>query len=280
MNKLSLEETGTRTARTSVTPEEAGLAFFRAAYDAFEAASRSVGGVAERYYRIARCPIRLRFAGPALMPYITPAFEHLASERCAKASLTVCFFDTSSTRTRMPPAPWPADAYGPRGEIKGYNSGRIHTLYQRGVDALHMLDVQTQTAIYWVRRPEVIPYWESGFPMRTILHWWTLKRPCLSLHAGAVGEPSGGVLIAGRSGSGKSTTTLACLHSDLSYAGDDFVLATLEPSPFVHSLSSSAKLEPENLPRFPELRSAICNFDHLDKEKALVFLNTYRPRKL
>src|SRR2546428_5037983 len=102
MNKLSLEETGTRTARTSVTPEEAGLAFFRAAYDAFEAASRSVGGAAKRHYRIPRCPIRSRFPRPALLPYIPPAFEPLASERRAKPSLTVRFFDTSPTRPSMP----------------------------------------------------------------------------------------------------------------------------------------------------------------------------------
>ena len=36
-----------------------------------------------------------------------------------------------------------------------------------------------------------------------------------------------GVLIAGKSGSGKSTSTLACLTSGLLYAGDDYVLVDI-----------------------------------------------------
>ena len=60
-------------------------------------------------------------------------------------------------------------------------------------------------------------------------------------------------LIAGKSGSGKSTTTLACLTSGLLYAGDDYVLADIAGEPYVHSLYSTAKLVPDNCDRFPQL---------------------------
>src|SRR5207247_9010559 len=42
----------------------------------------------------------------------------------------------------------------------------------------------------------------------------------------------------------------------MAYAGDDYVGAGGEPEPYVHSLYSSAKIEPHHLDRFPQLREA------------------------
>ena len=90
---------------------------------------------------------------------------------------------------------------------------------------------------------------------------------------------SGGVLIAGKSGSGKSTTTLACLTSGLLYAGDDYVLADVAAEPYVHSLYSTAKLVPDNCDRFPQLRPLVSNPDKLDEQKALIYLREALSRQ-
>ena len=62
------------------------------------------------------------------------------------------------------------------------------------------------------------------------------------------------MLLVGKGGSGKSTVALSSLGSELLYAGDDYVAVTLEPTPRVQSLYSSAKLEPHHVREFlPDL---------------------------
>jgi hypothetical protein len=252
--------------------------FFDAACEAFEKAA--AGRLIERRYCMGGQVVLFRFAGPAMVPLMTPAIEHLAAPSFAAPDLTVQVFDNRSTGGKMPPAPWARECHGRRGLIEGYNDGRFFTVYEVGIDILHMFDAKRNTAIYWVRDYQWIPYWETSFPIRSILHWWLRGRPLQLVHAGAVGTASGGVLIAGKSGSGKSTTTLSCFASDLLYAGDDYVLTDLSGEPYVHALYSTAKLEPDNVHRFPHMRPLISNPDNLDKEKALIFLDQHFPQKL
>lgn len=254
--------------------------FFDELYRSFRLACEACGGERLFAYRVAGWPILLRFAGPALLQRVIPAIEHLACPASPEAALQVCLFDSTTTGTPAPAPGWPPDAYGARGAISGFNTERFHTVYDPGVDILHMLDRERNLAVYWSPSPARIPWWESTFPMRTILHWWMRDRPLQPLHAGAVGLPDGGVLIAGPSGSGKSTTTLACLHSPLLYAGDDYVVGSIDDPPWVYSLYGTAKLEADNLQRFPELGPLVSNPDRLDKQKAVIYLGRHFPEKL
>ena len=258
--------------------EELGLEFVRDAHRAFTNAART-HGLTERRFRIAGRTLALQFAGHALVPLITPAFQHLETGSAAPVDLTVHLFDSESTGVPMPPPPWPSTAYGAKGEIAGFNHRGLRALYQPGIDILHLLDVAGATAIYWTPTYRRIPYWESSFPLRTILHWWLQPTPFQPLHAGAVGLPAGGVLIAGVSGSGKSTTTLACLDSALLYAGDDYVVVDTD-DPWVHSAYSTAKLEPGNVGRFRWLETLTANPGRLETEKAMFFLAQHRLDKL
>jgi hypothetical protein len=100
------------------------------------------------------------------------------------------------------------------------------------------------------------------------------------VHAAAIGTPRGCVLLAGRGGSGKSATTLACLSSELLHVGDDYVLLREKPAPHVYSLYNSAKLSSEYLPRLPHLAPVVVNAERLAGEKALIFLNDHFPSRL
>jgi hypothetical protein len=126
----------------------------------------------------------------------------------------------------------------------------------------------------------LLPWWEVSFPLRVILHWWLRDTALQPVHAAAVGNADGGVLIAGPCGAGKSTTALSCLGSRLQYAGDDYTLAQVEPAPYVHCLYNAAKLDPEGLERFPHLAASVANRDRLDREKAMLFLHESWPTVL
>jgi hypothetical protein len=171
-------------------------------------------------------------------------------------------------------------AYGPQGEIQGLNDERFHALRSPGTDVFMMFDRLNSIAIYHVPSADSVPWWEKSDPMRTLLHWYSLDRPFQLVHAAAVGMNTDGVLLAGRSGSGKSTAALACLQDGLLYAGDDYVAVEAWPRPRVHSLYCSAKIEDGNLNRFEGLRPLVANPQRLCSEKALFFLSSICPLQL
>ena len=179
----------------------------------------------------------------------------------------------------MPAPAWGPLDWGAKGQIAGFNDQRFRTLYQPGVDILNMYDAARRAALYWVAASDVVPWWESSFPLRTILHWWGAPTPLQPVHAGGVGSEGCGVLVAGNSGAGKSTTSLACLEAGMDYVGDDYVLVDVEALR-VHSLYGTVKLEPHNLERFPALAPLIVNAERLDVEKAMAFLHDHRPERL
>jgi hypothetical protein len=106
----------------------------------------------------------------------------------------------------------------------------------------------------------------------TILNCWMSGQGRRLVHAAAVGVPEGGVLLVGKGGSGKSSTAVGALLSDLQYAGDDYCLIAADDPPHIHSLYSSAKVNGPDAARYPALRTALSNPDMLASEKALYFL--------
>ncbi|MBD2539475.1 serine kinase [Coleofasciculus sp. FACHB-SPT36] len=256
------------------------LAFFNTVYELYEKAEAASGSI-DRFYCLGGFKIRLRFAGSALISYMTPALGHLATEAVSDPALTVCLWDSASTNTVMPPPPWQINHHHPkRGEIIGFTNERIHTSFQWGAFALSILDSDRNLGIYWVETTEQLPYWEAGSPLRTIFNVWMSKRGLQLVHAGAVGMPSGGVLLVGKGGSGKSTTALTCLNSELFYASDDYSLITSDPTPTVFSIYSTGKKNADDVQRLPFLAKAISNSDRLDSEKALYFINDHFPEKI
>lgn len=251
--------------------------YFESVYELFQSAQQVTGPV-ERSYRIGGHVIRLSFCGAALVS-LTRALEHLSTDDHSTPDLTICLWDSESTGQRMIQRPWQEDDFLARGVIQGYNTERIYTAFQHGSGAVSVLDVERNLAVFWAPDHR-LPYWEYGSPLRTILHWWLLSRRLQLVHAAAVGNSCGGVLIGGKGGSGKSTTALACLESNLSYVGDDYTLLRLDHGPVVHSLYNSAKLNSDHVQRFPALLSKIDNPARLADEKALLFVNEHYPMKV
>lgn len=278
---MAIEKQLEREPETANRDPQVPIAFFNAVYAKYKAAESASDGCVERFYNLAGYKIRLYFAGSALIPYLTPALSHLEIESVDNPELTVCLWDSESTNTAMLPPPWSKDCYHPkRGEIIGYNTDRIHTSFQWGSYALSLLDRDRNLGIYWISSAKQIPYWETGSPLRTIFNVWLSQRDVQLVHAGAVGLPEGGVLLAGKGGSGKSTSALACLNSKLFYASDDYCLISPTPTPTVFSLYNTGKKNADDVERLPFLASAIRNRDRLDTEKALYFIHQTFPDKI
>ncbi|MEL6929621.1 MAG: serine kinase [Cyanobacteria bacterium J06600_6] len=269
--------------------EEDSIAFFETFQRGFKRAVASVGAT-NLYFNLGGRVVCLRFASPSLISHIAPAIAHLQTEPVEKPELTVCLWDSVSTNAPLPLLAQESlvllrnefwARLDTRMEIKNYNSDRIYSVFNFGSNVLSLLDTEENLALFWTEDVDLLPYWDRGSPLREIFNWWTSARNLQFVHAGAVGNSNGGVLLAGKGGSGKSSTALACLDSELVYASDDYCLIEAEPEPLVYSLYNTAKLKGQkDLERFPHLTPMINNLDRLGEEKAMIFIQEHFPEKI
>ena len=256
------------------------FSYFEAAYGSFQAAEHRSGENISHFYRIANRTVRLRFAGPALVPRLTPALAHLTTPPTDSPDLTICLWDSASTHIAPPEAPWRLRDQFPGGSIRGYNSERFRTATQGEPEAVSVLDRALGLAVYWTCAADQIPSHEMASPLHVILHWSLDHAGFQFVHAGAVGTERSAILLTGKGGSGKSTTAVACLEYGLTYLGDNFVFLSTRPVPYVWSLYNSTKLNADSLERLPYLSSVVRNPNRPEGEKALVFLQDRYPGRL
>ena len=260
----------------------------------FRAAAHASGGHAESDFLVAGRRLRLRASEDVLLRRLSRTFAHLRAAGEGEPELTIHVWDSATHRTPAPPIPEVGDEQAPGAFFYASNT-RLRVGFQLGTSgdervlavypeaptpALSVLDREQRQAWYWVADAGRIPYWEEATPFRYLLDWWLREEGVHQLHAGAVGTTGGGVLIVGKSGSGKSTAALSALQSELQYGGDDYVAVSLEPEPWVHSLYSSGKLMGDHVRLLPFLLASLANPDELEYEKAVVYVNEHWPENV
>jgi len=216
-------------------------------------AAEDAAGVHEHWFDIAGICVRILFAGPALADGFTEALAHLRVSPAGRPDATLHVWDSAGTGVAALPPPCTHACYTDRGDIWGFSSPRYRSAFHWSEFAIVLLDNATAEGVYWVRNAADLPYWTKASPMRSLFHWLMERGGRQLLHAAAVGDAEGAVLITGKGGLGKSTMALACLQAGMTYLGDDYVVVGLDPAPWVFSLYSTAKLDPGQMAAFPAL---------------------------
>lgn len=228
---------------------------FRALLDAADLAAQRLGVHVETFELAGRV-ICLESAGPGVLAAVAPAFAHLPRAAEGKpVELRIRLFDTASSGVSLPDLGL-TQVVGSGAEDQvitpiisdGGQSFVLHGYEQ----AVSYLDHASGQAVLAVADAAAIPPWDRACPLRALLTWWFAPQGLLLAHGAAVGSEDGAVVLVGRGGSGKSTTSLACLAAGLGFLGDDYVLIDSEATR-VWSIYGSAKLAPEHLARYPEL---------------------------
>ncbi|HXH98505.1 MAG TPA: hypothetical protein VNH40_14950, partial [Gaiellaceae bacterium] len=246
--------------------------------EAFEEAA-AANGVVERRVRLGGLVLGLRAAGPRLLEQLGPALDHLAGDFDEDPALTISIWDSAGAGVAPPPLP-ETDPDEPRGAVFYSADDLRQVAYQPGLSQLSAYDSAAGAAWFWCRSSATLPFWEPAAPFRQILHWWLARRGLMLLHGAAVGLSTGGVLLAGRGGSGKSTCALASLTSDLLYAGDDYVAVAEDPEPYVSSLYCSGKLQPGHAKLLPHLPPPSFDGDGSPEEKAVFYVRERFPDRM
>lgn len=210
--------------------------------------------------------VRLRLAGDALAGVLTDSLRH--HERPAvggEPELEICAWDRRSTGTGADLRGIPILGEERRGgdlvnDPRTLVHGSTGFLAVQGQVpwAAQGYDATQRTAFLWASEPAVLSAWgEHTKPFLEILHAWLIDSPWQPIHGGAVGGPDGGVLLAGGSGSGKSTTVLSCVRAGWLYAGDDYLaIRTDGDEAYVDNLYGSARLCVDMADHFAEFRLA------------------------
>lgn len=234
------------------------MAAFLAAFD--EAARRK--GVVERRVEVCGQRLLLRFAGDAMVGPQTEALAHHPQWVSGEAELTVSAMDTASTGVMLPDD-------GRRQK----DSEGVFQSFGLGNAGVSTLDPASRNAAYWLPDAALTPNHDRGAPFRVILGWWLGLHEVQLMHCSAVGDAEGSLLIVGRGGSGKSTTSLSCLAAGWGFLGDDYCAVDMnEERPAAWSLYSLAKLSPESLSRIPALSEHIVHPESMEDEKYLLSL--------
>lgn len=246
--------------------------------------------VVEHFYAIGSQVARLRFSGPTLVEPLTRAIAHLRHAPVDGPGLTINVWDSETTGVPLSPLLQalvdslhgnPFALLTPRHEIGALCNERIAATFELGSGVFTLFDRLRNEVIYWVRDPLNIPYYERGAPFRTTLNWWLSPQGMQCIHAGAVGTEEGAVLLTGRSGSGKSTTALACVTSSLKYLSDDYCAFSTTPHPEVFSLYNTGKLNDDgDLERQPHFAPWVVNPERSGDEKYVMFLAERVPDRI
>jgi hypothetical protein len=209
--------------------------------------------------------VRVRSAGAPIASALTAALRHRACAEEGPLDATILLWEESRVPGGALPAPWRPGELGPRGlagagergelgrpgPAGAGEKGELLAIYEDIWGGIMICDRRTRVALNRVPDAARLPWWERPAPLRPAL-FGTLTGGGLHLvHAGAVGDERGGVLLAGRGGSGKTTVALAALAAGMNYVADDYLLLEDGEQPLAWNVFGTAKLEAGHAERFP-----------------------------
>lgn len=232
-----------------------------------DAVTLAIGGAAVRFV-FHRQPVR---------DAILPAFLHLP--RAEVPMLTVHLHDAMS----LPDAATRDHGVAPASDGNAFHlmDGPDNTWFTQDSGKIcGWIDWRRSEAWWWVRDADDLSYIERSAPLRPLLAHWLARHRQYLVHAAAVGDARGGILILGHGGAGKSTTALVCLEAGMGYAADDHCLVETAPIPMVNSLFATGKVDVGQLPDFPALSAAAQTTGRPHTEKVVLYLSRLADRPL
>lgn len=260
-----------------LTKRERLLDQLAAAFRAFDACWAQITDSETRYYQLGSHHLCLEFAGQYLQTILADAFAHLRTNGPLEDSFAIRIWDCNEQRLPLPSLDWNVlHAHG----YRGFSDSNYCFHYFESIGALSFVNLEEKRAYYVVRDARALPWWVRGSPLQVILGIWLRSQGTQLTHVAAVGDDKHCVLLAGKGGSGKTTTALSCVLGGLNYLGEDYCLLTPGESPLVHSIYQTAKWTPQTRRFYPEFEHFVTNPESGVEEKSLLFYQQMFPERI
>ena len=156
-----------------------------------------------------------------------------------------------------------------------YSRNGEYVLYNHESKILAGYDTRRKKAYYYIPNLDILPFYEKAAPMRMIFHHFAQDHGMLLVHGAAIAMDGQGILMAGRGGSGKTTTAICAAFGGFDYLGDDYVILDVE-NKVICSLYSSCKVRWDSEKLLPELGSLAVN--NRNEDKGYFFMNEISER--
>lgn len=256
-----------------------GFAAIKAAFASV--LERNSSGLRQFHCLFAGRSVLVRTVGCRLGEVAARALAHLeiSAEQASKPVLCIDLWDGAETAT-----PWQMMAVKDGLGIDYWFSASADQRYvvmerQRELtwfdrQARHIVGCVTNANDFNLAEQSRLAY----FPVLLWLHDLDIQ----VVHAGLVSENGSGVLLAGETGHGKSTATLACLKNGLDFLSDDHVwIESTDGDGFLgHALYASVNLKPDQLDSFSSVAGHAIAGKHPAERKSLVFLYPLFPERI
>jgi hypothetical protein len=270
-------------ARLRSAFEASGVAFA-------SAAARE--GLVERVVRFGHHGVRLRVAGDGLAEIVLarlatrPVAATAAAGRASIEIATIAVWSAAASREPggdRAPVPWRFDEIGPGGLVAGSDPAGIVAVHETGSDAITLAEPSRRAVLHRLPCVSDLRWWQRATPLRVPLFWAFGGDRCHLVHAGAVGDDRGAILLAGASGAGKTTATVAAVACGLGYLADDYALLETGGGSEATAIAlyTGAHLDAGNCRRFASLGAAITLPHAADAgAKAVLDVAAWRPEQL
>lgn len=177
---------------------------------------------AENQYAVGSLAFNLISFNEVSFRVFSSSIEHLSHSACNKADWCIYVVSEKIDGVSFPKAPFEMQFF--RGIYKHELEKRFCLTYIGDLNAYLVFDYEERRAVCWFLDIEEIPWYEKVMILKYLAPRLFRDEKALMLHAAAVGIEGEGVLLVGKSGVGKSTTSLNCLLSEFEFVADDYCL--------------------------------------------------------
>lgn len=246
---------------------------FASVSESFACARQTRVPVHEWHVVIGGHRVRVRCVGVALTARILAALPHRAdADAVARVSLDLDLWDEAETGVDAPDRSFQTMARSDDGRFVRFGLGHVSS----------WLDRTRRRLVASFASAAALGPRDFYQPFGPLLAVWLADMKTPAIHAAAVGRHGRAVLLTGRSGAGKSTTSIACLLEGWDYLGDDFVAIARDRNAgfAVHGVYGMAHLVGSHVRTFPALPEAAVFWPPDAGGKAVIDLAAAFPERV